>query len=71
MKKAITTATELIDAIGGNAPASVLFGVTTAQVSNMRRFGVIPPKHFFTIQAKAKAGGFRVADSVFKGHSPS
>lgn len=60
------TASELIDALGGNRAVAEIAGVLSSAVSNWRKFGRIPPRLFITIRDAARDRGVEVPENLFE-----
>jgi hypothetical protein len=53
----LSTASEIIDALGGNRPVADLTLSKPNAVSNWRNFGTFPPKTYFAITEALRAIG--------------
>lgn len=60
------TASELIDALGGNAAVAQIADVGPSAVSNWRKFGAIPPRLYLRIAAAGRELGILVPEHLFR-----
>ena len=60
------TASELIDALGGNEMVAKIAGVGKTAVSNWRRYGFLPPRLFLIIAAAGRERGVDVPERLFR-----
>jgi hypothetical protein len=59
------TASDLIDALGGNRGMAAIAGVLPTAVSNWRKIGRIPPRLYLPIAAAGRARGVAVPEGLF------
>ena len=59
----ISTVEEAVTALGGNAAAASLIGVTSAAISNWKERGAIPANKFLVIEAALN--GRRIDPAIF------
>ncbi len=64
----LTTASAVVDALGGTKEVAALLGVGASSVSNYRRSG-FPARSFFMLSKTCEARRLDVADAVFGGFS--
>lgn len=60
------TASELIDALGGNSAVAAIAGVKPNAVSNWRKFGAIPPRLYISMSAAGREQGIQVPERLFR-----
>lgn len=62
----LTTADEVIDALGGNGAVIALTGCTPSSVSNWRRFGRFPADEYVRFQAALTQLGHHAPPSLWR-----
>ena len=60
------TASELIDALGGNTEVARIAGVGSSAVSNWRKFGCFPPRLFLVLSDAGHEKGIDVPRDLFR-----
>lgn len=60
------TATELIDALGGNQAVAAIAEVGPSAVSNWRKFGCIPPRLYFRFAEVCERRGIEFNKHIFR-----
>jgi hypothetical protein len=65
MAERLRTATQVIDALGGNRPVADLLGVTPAAVSNWRHFGVFPAYTYVVLSEIIRSQDYVVSDRLW------
>lgn len=62
----MVTASELIDALGGNGTVAEKAGVKPSAVSNWRKFGCFPPRVYLRLAAHARKRGIEIPEELFR-----
>jgi hypothetical protein len=65
MLAARMTASDFIDALGGNAAVAQIAGVGRSAVSNWRKFGRLPPRLYLRFAAAARDRGIEAPERLF------
>ena len=65
------TASELIDALGGNKPVSEMMQVRRSAVSNWRKFGQLPPRLYLKFEDACRARGVKCPRELFEARHES
>ncbi len=61
----IETASDLIDALGGNKSVGEIFGVGTSAVSNWRAMNRFPPRLHYRLHTESKRRRLSVSPKLF------
>ena len=64
-KRQLTTASAVIDRLGGNQPVAVITGRMPGAVSNWRRFNAFPPNTYLALTEALRAAGETAPDSLW------
>lgn len=60
------TASDIIDALGGNTAVAQMAGVGKSAVSNWRKFDRFPPRLYLRFAAAAQARGIEIPERLFE-----
>lgn len=63
---AVMTASDFIDALGGNAAVAQIAGVGRSAVSNWRKFDRLPPRLYLRFAAAARKQGIEAPERLFE-----
>lgn len=65
------TASDVIDALGGNRVVAAIFGVRSSAVSNWRAQNRFPPRLHYRLAKECEAQGIKVDPRIFQDGMPA